>query len=124
MSLTFFLIDKAVKMCGSQRRLADHLGVNHSAPSDWLKGKSIPTELQVAKMAELTGVRIDDALLARSEAALEKTDEGRRLLEVMKGGFLRGAVATFAIFATLLAAPETSDVRGVCQKAADAIYIV
>jgi transcriptional regulator with XRE-family HTH domain len=117
MELTILLIDKAVQTCKSQAKLAAALHVSRQLVTDWKHGKAIPSELQVAQMAALTGVRIEDALLARSEDVLVKTEEGRRLVDQMHGGFLRGVVATFVLFATLPAV-------ALCQMVVDTIYIV
>lgn len=120
MGLTKSLIDRASEKCGSGAKLAAMLGISRQLVTDWKNGKSLPTEVQCAQMAELCNVRIEDALLARAEDALSKHPDGPRLIEVMRGGFLRGVAATFVICATLAAAP----VSDACQKVVDTLYIV
>lgn len=101
MTITKTLIDKAVEMCGSQRRLAHSLGVTPQLVTDWKNEKALPSEAAVGHMALMTGVHIKDALQARAEDALARSPEGQEVLKALRGGSLRGEVAISCIFATL-----------------------
>jgi transcriptional regulator with XRE-family HTH domain len=120
MELTKILIDRAAAVCGSKRKLAEALGVSPQTPTDWTSGKSLPNSQHTARMAEMCGVRIEDALLARDQDELARTEEGKRLLGVMKRGFLAGAVAISAAFSANATVIPTS----VCQPVIDTLYIV
>jgi len=117
MELTKTLIDRAAKVCGSRSKLAGKLGVSRQLLTDWKMGKSVPTEVHIGKMAIIAGVRIEEALLARSQDQLAKTEEGRQILDVMKGGFLAGGPEIFVTSAT----ESVGELR---QKVIDGICIV
>lgn len=44
----------------TQKRLADELGVTQQAVSMWLRGISKPDEKRRGRLAELTGVAVED----------------------------------------------------------------
>jgi len=121
------LIDTAARLCGSQNALAERLGVRKQVVSAWRTGKELPSRENVAQMAVITGDDIAKSLLLLDVAALERTEQGRQLLEVMRDRFLAGAAATFGVFATLAVAliamfPTTSEAQ--VRQSLDGISIV
>lgn len=123
MQITKTLIDRASALCGSDNKLAEKLGVSKQLVSKWRTGTAWPNALAIGKMAEMTGVRTEEALLGRDFDELEETEEGRSILARMRAGFLVGAVA---ISTTLGAnATETATTQNkVCLPVVDTLYIV
>lgn len=90
-----FLIDSASKIAGSDYKLAQLIGVDRQAISNWRHGTACPPENQ-ALMAHVAGFDPISTLARATVKKFEGKEKGDLLMKALgKGSRLTGAVAGF-----------------------------
>jgi len=118
------LIDKAVEVCGSREKVAEELGISRQQLHNIYTGKTPMADEHAGKLAMLTGVNIERALLAALMDRLSRSANGRAVLEALEKGFLAFAVAICGFFATGNDAHGTPIGDRSSQTAIDLVHIV
>lgn len=120
-------IDKAVKVCGTARKLAAMLGMHEATLAAVRAGKRGLTPLQVVKLAEITDEDAKDLLAC--DAIARAPDTATR--EVLREGFFHRGIAGAAAICFAIATafwPGAADASGQGYKSAlteiDKRYIV
>lgn len=121
------LIDKAIKVCGTEAELARRLDVSRAMVNMLAKGKRPLSPEMAGLLAEITGEEIAPAVLEAVLDGFSKSERGQRVREAMHTAFLVGAAATFGTFATQnepRRTAETSQNETTSQPTVDNVRIV
>lgn len=113
------LIDKASKVCGSDKALADKLGIHPPTLSAMRKGRTITPET-AAELAEIAGESVKAAIY---QAMLERAQGTRReeVLKAILGKSLLAGVAAMSLFSY---APDATAVTVQAQKVSNLINLI
>lgn len=97
MQYVMTLIDKAAKVCGSDSKLAERMGIHRVAISEMRAGKRAISPATAAELADIAG---DDAREAAIEAIIESAKGTRResVLREILGKALAAGVAGMLVF--------------------------
>lgn len=124
MSKVKLLIDTAAKVCGGKKALADQLGFSRQYLHSVETGKT-PLSVELAgRLAMVSGVSIERAIMVAAEDQLTRTEPGTKVMEALERGFLAFVAAILVIFATGSAVPGTSLATSVSQMMLDRTAIV
>jgi hypothetical protein len=97
------LIDKASKVCGSDKQLAERMGIHPQTLSALKKNRTITPET-AAELASIAGENPRDAAIA---AIIERA-EGSRRGEVLKAILGKATMAAGVVTVLLLSGPDAS----------------
>lgn len=118
------LIDRAAEKCGSKQKVADALGITRQQLHNLYTGKTPVSAEQAGRLAMLSGVDVQRAILAAAVDEMRRTSRGRQVVEALERSFLAIAWVIFGIFATGSAVPGTSLATSVSQMMLDKTAIV
>jgi transcriptional regulator with XRE-family HTH domain len=100
------LIDKASKVCGSDKQLAERMGIHSQTLSAMKKNRTITPET-AAELASIAGENPRDAAIA---AIIERA-KGSRRGEVLKAILGKATMAAGVVTILLLSGPDASASR-------------
>lgn len=120
MQYVMTLIDKAAKVCGSDSKLAERMGIHRVAISEMRAGKRAISPATAAELADIAG---DDAREAAIEAIIESAKGTRResVLREILGKALAAGVAGMLVFSY---SGDSISATKTIARTVDSLYIV
>ena len=113
------LIDKAAKVCGSDSKLAERMGVHRVVISEMRAGKRTISPATAAELADIAG---DDAREAAISAILESA-RGTRRESVLRAILGKGLAAGVAAMLVISYSDDLNSTTEKIAKAGDPVYL-